>query len=60
MYVKEYRRGRVIIEVSRPELSEIERIECEKRVLIALQIMGKEIKEIENGNCNKSRNFKKQ
>lgn len=59
MGAREYRYGNTIIRVSRPELTENERIICEKNISIALQIMGKAMKEKENGNSNKSRNFKK-
>lgn len=59
MGAREYQYGNAIIRVSRPDLTENERVVCEKNILIALQIMGKEMKENENGNGNKSRNFKK-
>lgn len=59
MGAREYRYGNAIVRVSRPELAENERLICEKNILMALQIMGKAMKENENGNGNKSRNFKK-
>ena len=45
MDVKEYQYGNAIIKIYRPELTKKERNEQEKKILIALQQVGKAMKE---------------
>ena len=44
----------------RPELTELEYEKVEKQILIGLQQIGKEMKENQNGNSYKSRDFREQ
>lgn len=52
MIIREYRYGNAIIKITRPELSDKEAKEKEKRLLIELQIFGKAMEENKYGNGN--------
>lgn len=56
--VKEYTYGNATIMIYRPELTDREYERVEKQILIGLQQIGKEMKENQNGNSSKSRNFR--
>ena len=60
MYTREYTYGNSIVVVYRPELTELEYEKVEKQILIGLQQIGKEMKENQNGNSYKSRDFREQ
>lgn len=60
MTTREYTYGNSIVVVYRPELTEREYEKVEKQILIGLQQIGKEMKENQNGNSRKSRNFREQ
>lgn len=56
--ISEYRYGNAIVKVYRPELTQGEREDRERRILSALQQFGKEaVKENYNGNSNKTRSI---
>jgi hypothetical protein len=52
MDIREYRYGNAIIKVYRPDRTEKQRNEQEQKILTALQIVGKAMKENQNGNNN--------
>ena len=60
MITREHKYRNATVIVHRPELSDRDREAQEKRVIIALQQFGKEmVRKNDNGNDDKSRNFKK-
>ena len=56
MIVNEYQYGNAVIKIYRPQLAEEERVSRERKILVALQQVGKLIVEGEhsNGNSNSS------
>ena len=60
MTTREYQYGNATIKMYRPELTKQQQIKQERNILIAIQQIGKEMKENEHGNSNTSRNIRKE